>query len=94
MRLPLSILESEQGPALGSAIHAAVAAGFYANVRDAAEAMGRVSKSLYEPNEAQAAKYDLLYAEYEILHDYFGRGANDAMKRLKAMRREAQDASQ
>jgi len=94
MRLPLSILESEQGPALGSAIHAAVASGFYANVRDAADAMGRVSKSLYEPNEAQAAKYDLLYAEYEILHDYFGRGANDAMKRLKAMRREAQDASQ
>jgi L-ribulokinase len=92
-RLPLSVLESEQGPALGSAIHAAVAAGFYANVRDAAEAMGRVSKSLYEPNEVQAAKYDRLYAEYEILHDYFGRGANDAMKRLKAMRKEALDAS-
>lgn len=92
-RLPLSVLESEQGPALGSAIHAAVAAGFYANVRDAAEAMGRVSKSLYEPNEVQAAKYDRLYAEYEILHDYFGRGTNDAMKRLKAMRREALDAS-
>jgi L-ribulokinase len=62
-------------------------------VRDAAEAMGRVSKSLYEPNEVQAAKYDRLYAEYEILHDYFGRGANNAMKRLKAMRREALDAS-
>jgi L-ribulokinase len=91
-RLPLSVLESEQGPALGSAIHAAVAAGSYANVRDAAEAMGRVSKSLYKPNEVQAAKYDRLYAEYEILHDYFGRGANDAMKRLKAMRREALDA--
>jgi|TARA_B110000977_G_scaffold28620_1_gene36887 L-ribulokinase len=92
-RLPLSVLESEQGPALGSAIHAAVAAGSYANVRDAAEAMGRVSKSLYVPNEVQAAKYDRLYAEYEILHDYFGRGANNAMKRLKAMRREALDAS-
>ena len=91
-RLPLSVLESEQGPALGSAIHAAVAAGFYANVRVAAEAMGRVNKSLYKPNEAQAAKYDRLYAEYEILHDYFGRGANDGMKRLKAMRREALDA--
>ena len=29
------------------------------------------------------------YAEYRELHDYFGRGANDVMKRLKARRREA-----
>lgn len=87
-RLPLSVLESEQGPALGSAIHAAVAAKAYASVRDAAEKMGRVSKALYVPNEERAKQYDRLYAEYELLHDYFGRGANDVMKRLKAMRRE------
>ena len=31
-RLPLSIIGSEQGPALGSAIHAAVAAGAYPDV--------------------------------------------------------------
>jgi L-ribulokinase len=87
-RLPLSVLESEQGPALGSAIHAAVAAKAYPSVRDAAEKMGRVSKALYVPNEERAKQYDRLYAEYELLHDYFGRGANDVMKRLKAMRRE------
>jgi L-ribulokinase len=87
-RLPLSVLESEQGPALGSAIHAAVAAKAYANVREAADKMGRVSKALYVPNEERAKQYDRLYAEYELLHDYFGRGANDVMKRLKAMRRE------
>ena len=87
-RLPLSVLESEQGPALGSAIHAAVAAKAYPSVREAAEKMGRVSKALYVPNEERAKQYDRLYAEYELLHDYFGRGANDVMKRLKAMRRE------
>jgi L-ribulokinase len=87
-RLPLSVLESEQGPALGSAIHAAVAAKAYPSVRAAAEKMGRVSKALYVPNEDRAKQYDRLYAEYERLHDYFGRGANDVMKRLKAMRRE------
>jgi len=27
--------------------------------------------------------YDALYAEYVALHDYFGRGGNDVMKRLK-----------
>jgi len=34
------------------------------------------------------AQYDRLYAEYQVLHDYFGRGANDVMKRLKALRKE------
>jgi L-ribulokinase len=90
-RLPLSILDSEQGPALGSAIHAAVAAGEYPNIRAASEAMGRVQKSMYLPNEERAAQYDRLYAEYETLHDYFGRGQNNVMKRLKAMKREAAD---
>lgn len=88
-RLPLSILDSEQGPALGSAIHAAVAAGEYPDVRAASEAMGRVQKAIYVPNEDRALQYDKLYAEYETLHDYFGRGANNVMKRLKAMKREA-----
>jgi L-ribulokinase len=88
-RLPLSTIASEQGPALGSAIHAAVAAGEYANIRDAAEAMGKSNRGVYQPNEAASLEYDKLYAEYETLHDYFGRGVNDVMKRLKNIRREA-----
>ena len=88
MRLPLSTIASEQGPALGSAIHAAVAAGAYPSIRAAAEAMGRSNQGVYQPNLAASAQYDRLYAEYEILHDYFGRGANDVMKRLKAFKRE------
>ena len=88
LRLPLSTIESAQGPALGSAIHAAVAAGAYADVRVAAEAMGRVARAAYVPDPAAADAYDRLYAEYRTLHDYFGRGANDVMKRLKAMRKE------
>ena len=87
-RLPLSVIDSEQGPALGSAIHAAVAAGAYPGVHEAAEAMGRVKRAVYTPDETRAQQYDRLYAEYDLLHDYFGRGANDVMKRLKAMRRE------
>lgn len=93
INLPLSVLESEQGPALGSAIHAAVAAGAYPSIREAAEAMGRISKASYIPDPDRAKQYDRLYAEYELLHDYFGRGLNDVMRRLKAMRREAVDAS-
>ena len=88
-RLPLSTIASEQGPALGSAIHAAVAAGAYPDIRAAAEAMGRSNKGVYQPNLERAAKYDALFAEYQALHDYFGRGANDVMKRLKQIKREA-----
>ena len=92
-RLPLSVINSEQGPALGSAIHAAVAAGAYASVLEASDAMGSVTPALYKPNEERAKAYDRLYIEYETLHDYFGRGANDVMKRLKQLRREASRVS-
>ena len=40
-RRPLSVIGSGQGPALGSAIHAAVAAGAYPDVPAAAAVMGR-----------------------------------------------------
>ena len=88
LKLPISIIDSDQGPALGSAIHAAVAAGAYVSVEAAAEAMGSVSKGVYQPNAERGNQYDRLYAEYELLHDYFGRGENNVMKRLKALRRE------
>jgi L-ribulokinase len=87
-RLPISTIDTDQGPALGSAIHAAVAAGLYSNVNQAAEVMGRVNKHVYLPNEERSQQYDALYREYLELHDYFGRGANNVMKRLKQMKRE------
>ena len=85
--LPLSTIASEQGPALGSAIHAAVAAGAYPDVLSASRVMGRCNKGVYQPNPDHAAAYDEMYAEYLLLHDYFGRGGNDVMHRLKARRR-------
>jgi L-ribulokinase len=86
LRRPLSVIGSDQGPALGAAIHAAVAAGAYPNVPVASSAMGRVNRDLYRPDAARADVYDQLYAEYVRLHDYFGRGANEVMYRLRAIR--------
>jgi L-ribulokinase len=85
-RRPLSVIGSEQGPALGSAIHAAVAAGAYPDVPVASSAMGRVNRDVYRPDAARADVYDELYAEYLRLHDYFGRGENQVMHRLRAIR--------
>jgi len=89
LNLPISTIASDQGPALGSAIHAAVAAGLYPSVGQAGEAMGKVTRAAYVPQPDAVAQYNRLFAEYRLLHDYFGRGANDVMKRLKAIRREA-----
>jgi L-ribulokinase len=86
IRRPLSVIGSGQAPALGSAIHAAVAAGAYPDVPAAAAVMGRIERDVYRPDAARADVYDELYAEYVRLHDYFGRGANEIMYRLRAIR--------
>jgi L-ribulokinase len=88
-RMPLHVLDSDQGPALGSALHAAVAAGAYPDIRAASDAMGRVARDAWRPDLAAAEKYDALYAEYVALVDYFGRHGNDVMRRLRKIRREA-----
>jgi L-ribulokinase len=87
-RLPLSIIDSEQGPALGSAIHAAVAAGAYPDVPTAAKLMGKVRKAVFVPDEPRAQVYDALFAEYLALHDHFGRNTT-TMRKLRAIRRQA-----
>ena len=81
--LPLSLAASAQGPALGSAIHAAVAAGAYPDVPAAAAVMGRRIDNVYLPIPANSARYDDMYAEYRRLHDYFGRGENTVMRSLR-----------
>lgn len=51
--------------------------------------MGNLKDTVYTPIPENSAVYDKLYAEYEKLHDYFGRGENDVMKRLKQIKLEA-----
>jgi L-ribulokinase len=89
LRRPLSITGSEQGPAVGSAIHAAVAAGAYPDIHAAAAAMGRKQQAVYVPDPEHADAYDVLYAEYTALHDHFGRGGTDVLHRLRAIRNAA-----
>lgn len=91
--IPVKIAGSTQGPALGSAIFAAVAAGKaeggYDDIFNATKKMGNLKDLVYQPIPEHVAVYDRLYAEYDKLHDYFGRGENDVMKRLKQIKKEA-----
>ncbi len=88
--LEIRVAASGQPAALGAAIHGAVvagsAAGGYDNAIDATAKMARLKDIVYKPNAEAHEVYKKLYEEYELLHDYFGRGANEVMKRLKAMR--------
>jgi L-ribulokinase len=91
--VPLKISASKQTPALGSAMFGAVvagkAAGGYDSIVDAAKAMAAVKDVVYKPIPENQKVYEKLYQEYVLLHDYFGRGANDVMKRLKAIKASA-----
>ncbi|MEV4535261.1 ribulokinase [Asanoa sp. NPDC049518] len=86
LRRPISVIGSAQGPALGSAIHAAVAAGHYPDVRAAAAVMGSRGAEVYRPEPKRADAYDPIYADYRELHDHFGRGASRVLHRLHARR--------
>ena len=46
-------------------------------------------RSASNPIPENVAVYDKLFQEYKILHDYFGRGANDVMKRIKEIKKQA-----
>ena len=45
----------------------------------------------YLPNAERNTQYMQLYKEYLILHDFFGRGGNDVMKRLRAIADKVKD---
>jgi len=91
--LPIKIAASSQPSALGAAILGAVAAGNeqggYDSPQQAAQNMARLQDKIYQPDAARHKQYNALYSEYITLHDYFGRGNNEVMKRLRQMRHQS-----
>jgi L-ribulokinase len=83
---------SDQTPALGAAMFSAVAAGSekggYHTIVEAAQKMGKVEEKTYKPIPENVEVYKKLYKEFKLLHDYFGCGSNDVMKRLKKLKAE------
>ena len=83
----IQIIRTEQAPAMGSAMFGAVAAGKehdgYANIIEAAEAMCEPFEAAYTPIRENVELYNELYDDYTLLHDYFGRGGNDVMMRMR-----------
>lgn len=67
---PIVVAASDQAPALGAAIYAAVAAGVYSSVHEASQKMGSDFEAEYFPQPQQIEKYAELMEQYQILADF------------------------
>lgn len=63
MNMKVDVIESEEGPALGGAMLAAVANGEYASVEDAAAKLVKIVDTV-EPDPAIAARYEEQYKKF------------------------------
>jgi len=78
-------VKSEQGCALGAAIHAAVAAGAYPDVASASAVMGGQGEYVYHPNKHNNTIYEALFKHYDTLYQMFGK-ENEIMHSLRDIR--------
>ena len=90
-KLAGSNLAGALGSAMFGAVVAGAAQGGYDTIQEAALKMTRLKGRVYEPISDNQAVYDLLYAEYLRLYNLFGRGKNQVMKTLKAIRNKVRE---
>lgn len=67
LNLKVDVIESEEGPALGGAMLAAVACGEYKNVEEAAAKIVRIVDTV-EPEEELVKKYDERYQQFRQIY--------------------------
>lgn len=68
--MPIKIATSEQAPALGASMYAAVAAGIYSDVQTAITAMSNGFDKTYYPKPENVAVYKKLYQKYSELGQF------------------------
>ncbi len=67
LNMPIKVAASDQAPALGAAIYAAVAAGIYVDVFEASKHMGSDFEAEYVPDSNSLLEYKKLMASYSDL---------------------------
>lgn len=67
MNLKVDMIESEEGPALGGAMLAAVACGEYKSVEEAAQKLVKVTGTV-EPEPELAVKYEKRYQTFKQIY--------------------------
>jgi len=70
LNMPIKVSASDQAPALGAAMYAAVASGIHADVPTAISAMGAGFDEVYEPIVENTSIYEKLYQKYSRFGDF------------------------
>jgi len=70
LNMPIKVAASDQAPALGAAIYAAVAAGIYPSVIEASATMGSDFEAEYRPQPETVETYNQLMQSYDDLSDF------------------------
>lgn len=85
--MPIAVAVSDQTPALGAAIYAAVSAGIYPTVQEACMKMGSGFEAEYQPKAEEAQHYRELMLQYQKLADFV-----EYNNKLKNNRKELQNS--
>jgi L-ribulokinase len=86
--LEVAIPASQEVPARGAAMFAAVAAGIFADITAAIKALAPPVARRFHPDLQAGAIYDRIYAVYGQLHDLLGRSHPELLHELKRIRAE------
>jgi len=86
LNMEIKIADSNHTPALGSAIFASVAAGYYKNIFDASNKMGKIKSESVKPILENVLKYEKIYQEFKKVHDTYGYDKNSIVKNLKKIK--------
>lgn len=80
LNMPIEIASSDQAPALGATVYAAVAAGIYTDVVAASKQMGSDFEAVYQPDPQAVPYYQEQMKAYEALGHFI---ENEVTKKLK-----------
>ncbi|MDA8993338.1 ribulokinase [Flavobacteriaceae bacterium] len=80
LNMPIEIASSDQAPALGATVYAAVAAGIYKDVVSASKQMGSDFEAVYQPDPQAVPYYQEQMKAYEALGHFI---ENEVTKKLK-----------
>jgi L-ribulokinase len=87
--LAVRVPASDEVPARGAALFAAVAGGTFEDIDAAVISTEPPSSRVYRPDPAARSVYDRVYSIYRGLHDLLGRSHVELLHDLKAIRLEA-----
>lgn len=81
LKMPIKVASSDEAPALGAAIYAAVAAGLYSNVIEAGKKLGSSYEAEYYPQQEKLEELENHFEAYRQLSSFIEESVN-AKKQL------------